>query len=323
MERNNNLAVVEDDGLVPGDRDPVLVYLGRLRSDQSRATMVNALEQASRLLTNGSLGAFGVPWETVNYQHQARLQNKLLDVGYSPATANKILTAVRGVRKQCRLLGTLSHDEHDKDGHVANIRFKRQPAGRMVPTAELEAVLAACLQDETPAGIRDAAMIGVMVTSGVRREEAAHLMVGDIVLGEIPNRGEIFVRSGKGDKDRTTYCSPDAATLLERWLIIRTDAPGPVFVPVNKGGRVRLTDRPMALSAINDALAKRCELAGVMSFSPHDLRRTFTSELLDRGADLLTAQKMLGHADPRTTAMYDRRGLASMRQASNLIKLPI
>jgi integrase len=62
-------------------------------------------------------------------------------------------------------------------------------------------------------------------------------------------------------------------------------------------------------------LQRRAQLAGVDSFSPHDFRRTFCSDLLDAGVDIVTVQKLAGHASPVTTAKYDRRGEETKRQA--------
>lgn len=78
----------------------------------------------------------------------------------------------------------------------------------------------------------------------------------------------------------------------------------------------------MTPQAIYNVLAKRADEAKVKSFSPHDLRRTFVSDLLDAGADIATVAKIAGHADPRTTARYDRRPEEVKQKAANLLYVP-
>ncbi len=89
---------------------------------------------------------------------------------------------------------------------------------------------------------------------------------------------------------------------------------------MNKVGRIG-PHRLMAESVFDrlQTLAKR---AGIARFSPHDCRRTFISDLLDNGADLVVVQAMAGHANPATTARYDRRGERAKQRAAGLIVVP-
>lgn len=66
----------------------------------------------------------------------------------------------------------------------------------------------------------------------------------------------------------------------------------------------------------------RAEQARVADFSPHDVRRSFISDALDAGVDVLTVSKLAGHADPKTTSRYDCRGERAKRQAADAIHVP-
>ena len=119
-------------------------------------------------------------------------------------------------------------------------------------------------------------MIAVMYAAGLRRAEVVACDRADYG----PSSGRLVVM-GKGHKERTAYLINGAAAALADWLSIRGDAPGPLFVPVNKAGR--LDNRRMTAQTVWNLLEKRAGDAGVREFSPHDLRRTFVSDLLDAG----------------------------------------
>jgi integrase len=152
-------------------------------------------------------------------------------------------------------------------------------------------------------------LIGILRGAGLRRAEVVKLEVRDFQ----PEAGALEVRGGKGGKDRTVYLPSEAISYLENWLAIRGRKPGALLCPIRKGGQIEI--RHMTPQAVLLIVQKRAAEAGVESFSPHDFRRTFCSDLLDAGVDIVTVQKLAGHASPVTTAKYDRRGEEVKRRA--------
>jgi integrase len=144
------------------------------------------------------------------------------------------------------------------------------------------------------------------------------------LLGVAPVIQETSSARGRRAVETLLYC--DWVSLryqhtlaLRTLLAVRGNDNGPLLCPVNKAGKI--TIRRLSDQAVLGALQKRARQATVKGFSPHDLRRTFISDLLDAGADIATVQRMAGHASPETTSRYDRRGEATKRRAASLLHL--
>ena len=287
---------------VPPSMRPALVYLASLSRGSHRSQLA-ALREAADLLTHGQCDPESLPWHTLGYQHTNALR-ALLAERHSASYANKILSAVRSTLKAAWQLGLMDADAYMRAAAAKRIEGSDgddAAAGRALSPGEFTALLRACAADPSPAGPRDAAIIGLGVVAGLRRGEIAALTF-DAYDGKA-----VTVRKGKRNKRRTVPVATGLAAALTDWLGLRGSHPGMLFNQVDKTGAIRWLSSisPAAIARIVD---KRATEAGVAEFSPHDMRRTFAGDLLDAGADISTVQKLMGHADPRTTSSYDRRG---------------
>jgi site-specific recombinase XerD len=152
-----------------------------------------------------------------------------------------------------------------------------------------------------------------LYAGGLRRAELVGLDLADYDQAA----GTLKVK-GKGSKTRLMPVVNGAAAALADWLAVRGDAAGALFLGTGnrqRGGR-------LTTQAIYNTLVKRAAAAGIKPVSPHDMRRSFVGELLDRGADISTVQRLAGHANVTTTARYDRRGEATKRKAAELLHVP-
>ena len=299
-------------------RHPAFVYLARL-APGSRPTMEGALSTVARAIGGRGATLAAFPWAELRYQHTAALRASLWD-RYSPATANKILAAVRGVLREAWRLRQIPADEYQRAIDVGAIRGSRPPRGRHLAADEIRALFQQCAIDGTPAGVRNAALLGVLYGAGLRRAEVAALSVPDYAVLD----GALVVR-GKGNKVRTAYLRGGAAQALAAWLAVRgtnadRDGGAPIFTRIYKGGAV--TPYRLTPQAVLNVLQRRAARAGLRVFSPHNVRRTFIGDLLDARVDLATVQQMAGHAQVTTTARYDRRGERAKRAAADVLDVP-
>jgi len=161
---SESLVVAESAAL---EESPAAVYLAHLAAG-SRRTMRTALETMATLLSSGRAGALTLAWGRVSYQHTAALRS-LLAERYAPATANKMLAALRGVLKEAWRLEQMSAEEYRRAADLAPVSGTRPLRGRALDPAEVGALFRACTADTTAAGARDAALLAVLYALGLRR----------------------------------------------------------------------------------------------------------------------------------------------------------
>ena len=294
----------------PLNTNPVAVYLASL-APSSRRTMKQSLNAIALLVSENQSEALQFPWHELRYQHTQAIRAALASK-YSAATANKALAAMKGVLKECRRLGLMSAGDREAASDLKPIKSQRLPKGRALSGNELEKLKNMILADNSIFGARDAAILAILRV-GLRRAEVVNLDLKDYDAEEL----SLTIRGGKGQKDRVVYLSDTGSTLVKNWLSRRGIQPGPLIFPISKSGKT--IPRRLTAQAIATIMNGRREEAGLALFSPHDFRRTCISDLLDAGVDIVTVQKLAGHADPATTSRYDRRGNAAKKKAANLL----
>ena len=277
--------------------------------------MGKALNVIARMLTNGQCDALSLDWSKLRYQHTAAIRAVLMEQ-YAPATANRMLCALRRTLKEARRLRLMSADDYDAAVDLKSVRGDSPLRGRVLRTSEIAALLKVCKNDPSPIGARDAALIAILSGSGIRRSEAVALEVADFDR----ETGAIGVRKGKGGKSRTVYLPVGATRAVKAWLEVRGDSPGALLNPVRRGGHIEA--KGMTDQAVMVILHKRGGQAGIAVFSPHDFRRTFITNLLEAGADVLTVSRLAGHSNPATSLKYDLRGEDAKRRAIQLLHVP-
>ena len=213
--------------------------------------MRQALDMIAGTLSSGRDDAQTCAWAGLRYQDTQAVRAALLE-RLAPATVNKLLA-----RSAWCLEGGLAARPDDRGGPTGARRTSRAcgahtlPRGRALSAGELRVLFEVCAEDQGLAGRRDAALLAVLYGGGLRRSEAVALDLVDYT----PGTGELRIRRGKGRKDRLVYATNGASQALEAWLGVRGHEAGPLFAPVNKGGRIqarRLTDQ-----AVRKILRKR------------------------------------------------------------------
>jgi integrase/recombinase XerD len=182
---------------------------------------------------------------------------------------------------------------------------------RRLPTAlsldEVERLLGAP-DVKTPRGLRDAAMLETLYATGLRVSELVLLGLADVNLAD-----HFLIAMGKGKKQRVVPLGEAAAARLRSYCAEAR----PVFDRGRNAPALFLTHRgrPMTRQNFWKLLLGHARKVGIpRAISPHQLRHSFATHLLERGADLRAVQAMLGHADIATTQIYTHMSTSRLRE---------
>ncbi len=208
-------------------------------------------------------------------------------------TQNYYLIAVRAFLKYLRKRGIESLNPE-------RIELAKVPERSLdlITAAELNRLLGAP-DVSTPVGLRDRAILELLFSTGLRISELCNLSIDDVDL----TRDEFSVR-GKGDKVRVVFLSDDAKQAVKEYLQSRKDMDDALFVQYGKNAK-NAKELRLSVRAVQRMMKQCAAKAGITrKVTPHVIRHSFATDLLQNGADLRSVQALLGHANIATTQVY-------------------
>lgn len=237
--------------------------------------------------------------EAVEHQHIAHLLHSLSDAGLTPSTMARNLTSIKRFHQYLLVQGAASHNPAE---HLDPPKLERRLPD-VLAVEEIAALLAAPDPDE-PLGQRDRAILAVLYATGIRVSELTALQQAALLLA----RGLVRIR---GRRARIVPIAAKDIRTLKRYLrqgrphLARPDSTDHVFLNAQGGSLSRMS------------VWKIIKTAGAhigKEISPHTLRHSFATHLLEGGANLRAVQELLGHADISTTQIYTHLDLSYLKE---------
>jgi len=245
-----------------------------------------------------------------------RALRELFRDGHAASSAARSLAAWRSFGRFCVRRGRLASDP------ARALPFPRLPKRlpRTLPRIDLNEALDRLADAKDPTAARDLALLEMTYSSGLRLSELIGLHRGDL------DRGARLLRvRGKGRKERVTPVGERALAALDRYLAAQGRTTGPRDEPLFLGkaravatGAAPATNAPRGLSprTVQRMVRRRlAAVAGGLGVTPHALRHSFASHLLDAGADLRAIQELLGHSSLASTQVYTHVSRTRLKQA--------
>lgn len=236
-------------------------------------------------------GQTGLTKATVN-AHVAHLKAS----GVPASSINQRLGAIRKLAKEAADNGLIEEGHAQAICRVANIKIQGRKLGNWLNQTQAKQMLAAP-DVTTIKGLRDQAILAMMLGAGLRREEVVSLQIEHVQMRDA--RWVILDLKGKHNRTRTVPIAPWIKVAIDNWTGTAGITSGVLFRRILKGGH--LQEGGMTSQAVWDIVVA---YSPVKPLAPHDLRRTFAKLADKSGAPIVQIQKTLGHASLQTTERY-------------------
>ncbi|QVN04230.1 tyrosine-type recombinase/integrase [Pseudomonas rhodesiae] len=293
-------------------RNPLTLYFTRL-APSSQLTMRYVLQDAADRLGFEDINLEEIDWHLLQPEHVIALVAALREDGYAPNTSSLYVNAVRGVMNEAWRMSLITQEHLLKMRTVKASAGTRLGQGRNLRRTLIREMMEACAADPRPQGLRDAAVIGILYGSGMRKSESVNLDLAQVDFAERSLRV-----IGKGNKELVKYAPDWAFAKLQAWLTFRREQlkegeedDSFLFNRIRRGSHI--TRERITKHAIYYIARQRGEQVGV-KIMPHDFRRSFITRVIEEH-DLSIAQKLAHHTNIQTTASYDVRDDNERRRA--------
>ena len=288
------------DGMV----DAYLRHLGEVRglSDNTVRSYETDLRAYARWVDR-----VGVEALSASHRDFRRYLAYLSRAGYSPKTLNRHLSALRGFYRWLVREGAC---DTEAASVVASPKLSRSLPKTMTDR-DASRLIESCEVD-TNVGLRDRAFLELLYATGARISEISRLDVDDVDLRSL--QAKLY---GKGSKERIVPIYESAA----RWVGEYLRSARPTLVSAGGGAGnalfVSVRGRRMSADALRTRFEQHLREAGLdRTLTPHAMRHTFATELLDGGADLRSVQELLGHESLSTTQIYTHLSVERLKDAA-------
>ncbi|KAA1272525.1 site-specific integrase [Citrobacter pasteurii] len=287
-------------------------YIGGL-APSGRRGITSLLNRSASILKRGA-DATDYPWEQLNYAAVAKVRAALLDDGYAVSSVNMALSALRGAAQTAFNLNCMDAETLARIRSVKRVSGDIQRKGRALDRQEIRALIQAAKQHQQPVRrCRDTAIVLTLCGTGLRAGELVKLECRDY------DNGILTVRQGKGRKYREIHVADTVEKAIRAWLKVSPDkADSVLFSRIQRNSKV--ASQPLTTTGLTGILEQLQQTSGIARFTPHDMRRTFITRLLEQGVDINTVRQLAGHSDISTTTRYDCRGETMKVNASRRLK---
>lgn len=287
-------------------------YIGGL-APSGRRGLTSLLNRSSSILKRGA-DAADYPWEQLNFAAVAKVRAALLDDGYAVSSVNMALSALRGVAQTAFNLNCMNAETLARIRSVKRVSGDIQRKGRALDKSEIRALIQAAKQHpQLVRRCRDTAIVLTLCGTGLRAGELVKLERRDY------DNGILMVRQGKGRKYRQIHVADAVDKAIRKWLkASANEAENALFSRIQRNGKT--ATQPLTTTGLTGILEQLQLTSGIARFTPHDMRRTFITRLLEQGVDINTVRQLAGHSDISTTTRYDCRGESMKISASKRIR---